>query len=260
MPFESPRELASVGLRPAGTGPSPLETIVNSSAQAVDSYLSEQDKKQKREKDKIDTYVSLRKAGYNQQDAYKGATSGLSRIGTIPTQDIFDTELKAKQQDLEKGAEDIKKSKLDQAKLTAETDPELLAAELATKKADALNKRMTAYESKGKGEYYRKAAKNAGAAGFDTAEEAQAQADASGMDYSIIPDKKTGRYFISYRNKKDTGSGEISTEDIDSKIQEKSGGDNWLSKIFSWGKKNNIKTVGNQKWEKKSDGKWYKVK
>lgn len=93
MPFENPK---SLGLRVAGTGPSVLETVIGGASQAVDAYIDGQDKNRKREKDKIDTYISLRKAGYKPGDAARVVQSGEFSAPLVDGESDFDLDQRLK--------------------------------------------------------------------------------------------------------------------------------------------------------------------
>jgi hypothetical protein len=93
MPFQ---DLQKYGYRPEGASAGAfLENVISTveaSGKFVDSYLAGQEKKQKKEKDKIDAYVSLRKAGYPEKEAYAAVEKwnvaelkGVSGAGDLET-------------------------------------------------------------------------------------------------------------------------------------------------------------------------------
>ena len=92
MPFESPSQLAQVGLRPEGTGPSsPFETIIKAGGQFIGSYFDQQEKENKKAKDKLEYYITLRKAGYSES----AATGTVLKDGyprTAPEIDVYGEE------------------------------------------------------------------------------------------------------------------------------------------------------------------------
>lgn len=99
------------GARLPGTGPGVLETIIGGASKAVDSYIDYQDKSFKKEKEKVDTYVALRKAGYNSDEAAKIVQSGKFVKPSILGDSEYDLDMKKKRLDIEKTTEDISYTK-----------------------------------------------------------------------------------------------------------------------------------------------------
>jgi hypothetical protein len=107
MPFQ---DLSKLGYRPEGASAGAfLENViagVEATGKAVDTYLVGLEKKQKREKDKIDAYVSLRKAGYPEKEAY-AAVDKWSFAALKGTEGAGDLETKKTQKEIEKLDADI---------------------------------------------------------------------------------------------------------------------------------------------------------
>jgi len=93
MPFQ---DLSKFGYRPEGASEGPVMEGIISTIEAggkfVDSYLQGQEKTQKKAKDKIDAYVTLRKAGYPEKEAYEAVNNwdytklkGISGAGDLET-------------------------------------------------------------------------------------------------------------------------------------------------------------------------------
>ena len=109
MPFESPGQLAQVGLRPEGTGPSsPFETIIKSGGQFIGSYFDQQEKETKKAKDKLDMYITLRKAGYSSDQATDTVNKG-GYPKTPPDIDYIGREQEATLREKEAGASEKEK-------------------------------------------------------------------------------------------------------------------------------------------------------
>jgi len=107
MPFQ---DLTKLGYRPEGASAGGfLETVISgieASGKFVDSYLAGQEKKQKKEKDKIDAYVSLRKAGYPEKEAYAAVEKwNISALKGV--EGAGDLETKKTQKEIEKLDADI---------------------------------------------------------------------------------------------------------------------------------------------------------
>lgn len=188
MPFEDPRALAAVGLRPAGTGPSVLETIIGGAGKFVDSYLDAQDNQFKREKDKVDMYTSLRKAGYTRQQAYDAVKSKQPFSGMN-----FDTAT-------EEDTLDEKKTKSEIAKNEALTNKYTQEGRLATKKLHA-----------------RGAAGNQG--GFSNPGDVPKEAGGLPLK-NVKQDKKTGRYYGEYAQSPGGLSGIVPSSGASSQVDE----------------------------------------
>lgn len=92
MPWQDPRILKDLGYHPQGTAPSPLETIIKGTGQFVDSYFDAEEKRAKRAKDKLDAYITLRKAGYSEEQATDRAASMDYLGGGAPEKDVLGAE------------------------------------------------------------------------------------------------------------------------------------------------------------------------
>lgn len=118
MPYTYPS-----GTRAAGSGPGTLETILTGAAQAVDGYINYQEKGFKREKDKIDMYVSLRKAGYSADEAHKAVSTGRLVKPLASSESEYDLDTKIKKATLEEKEASTKYKKSLTERTVATTPP-----------------------------------------------------------------------------------------------------------------------------------------
>jgi len=69
MPFQ---DLSKMGMRPAGSGAgSVLEGILKGAQSFLPAWVDATERKEKREKNKVDMYIDLRKSGYNKDEAHR---------------------------------------------------------------------------------------------------------------------------------------------------------------------------------------------
>ncbi len=84
------QDLSKLGYTPAGTGGSAFEQILSGIGDSVSAftktYTEVDEKKTKREKEKVDTYIKLRKAGYSKKEAYEATLKGAGY--SMPTGDV----------------------------------------------------------------------------------------------------------------------------------------------------------------------------
>jgi len=113
MPFQN---LAGVeGMRPAGSSLGGfLEGILKGTEKFFPAYQEASEKKAKREKDKIDTYIKLREAGYSNEEAAQAIQTGKLLDETTGT-DVY--ELQHKKEKL-----GVRKAELEVEKAEAERD------------------------------------------------------------------------------------------------------------------------------------------
>jgi hypothetical protein len=82
--------MADMELRPKGTGPGVLETLISGAGQYLTSYQDQQEKELKKTKEKTDAYVALRKAGYSKEQAYSALQKGVKEAPEGEYNDLED--------------------------------------------------------------------------------------------------------------------------------------------------------------------------
>lgn len=74
-------DMAKFGYVPAGSQKqSTLEQILSGVEAYTTSYTKSKEAKAKTEKEKIDTYINLRKAGYNEEEAFEALRKGIENV------------------------------------------------------------------------------------------------------------------------------------------------------------------------------------
>jgi hypothetical protein len=82
-----------------------LVTSIEASGKFVDNYLAGQEKARKKQKDIVDAYITLRKAGYSEKASMEGAHGNLARMRNEPYKG--DLETKKTEKEIEKLDTDI---------------------------------------------------------------------------------------------------------------------------------------------------------
>jgi len=142
------QDLTKAGMRPAGSGAGNiLEGILKGAEAFLPNYLNAKKQKQKSEKDKVDMYISLRKAGYSKEDAHNKTLKGLD-VGEVSAEDQFDQEeeerelaLKSKRLDIEKKEAEKKRDWVGKASFTERFNDDLGRALEGTLDWDELKKK-----------------------------------------------------------------------------------------------------------------------
>ena len=98
MPFQ---DMSKYGMRPAGSSAGGLlEGILKGVEAALPAWKEAKEQTAKREKDKADMYIDLRKAGYSKTQAYEKTNKSLGKFEK-PEEDYLDLDREGKEADIE---------------------------------------------------------------------------------------------------------------------------------------------------------------